>query len=250
MPTISGDALDPAINADPPSTAPDLLSADGSGTPTGNSMLEEMADAARANINGWADNVYVRTIESDSTDTFVIYSNRGEPTPTPFHMVHALDTDGSLFVGTSDVGLISGVAEFPSAVNQVDVPFMDDDVFMGMFHGAPGTYTCVSMCTLSTNVNGELVAVGGEWRFAPDDGEDLVSVPDSDYIHFGYWMNEPEENGQSVIEVAAIAGGTAESAIGTVQGLEGLATYSGPATGLYVVRTYTLDGEVENRTGG
>lgn len=250
MPTISGDALDPAINADPASTAPDLLSADGSGTPADNTMLEEMADAARANIPGWADNAYVRTIESDSTDTFVIYSNKGEPTPTAFHMVHALDNDGSLIVSTSDVGLISGVAEFPSAVNQVDVPFMDDDVFMGMFDGAPGTYTCVSMCTLSTGMDAELSALGGEWSFAPDDDEFLVPVPDSDYVHFGYWMNESEENDQSAIEVAAIAGGTAESAIGTVQDLEGLAIYRGPATGLYVIRTYTLDGEVDSRTGG
>ena len=53
-------ALDVAINADPASTAPDLLNADGSGTPVDNSMLEEMADAVRARIDGWDDNVYVR----------------------------------------------------------------------------------------------------------------------------------------------------------------------------------------------
>ena len=251
MPTISGDALDPAINADPASTAPDLLSADGSGTPADNTMLEEVADAARANIPGWADNAYVRTIESDaSTDTFVMYSNPDGDTPTPFHMVHMLDTDDSLIVGTTNEGLVSGVYEFPPGVNPVNVTFLDGGQFTGMFDGAPGTYTCVSMCTLSTGMDAELSALGGEWSFAPDDDEFLVPVPDSDYVHFGYWMNESEENDQSAIEVAAIAGGTAESAIVTVQGLEGLATYSGPATGLYVTRTYSLDGQVESRTGG
>ena len=77
MPVASGEALDAAITADPPSTAPDLLNADGSGTPADSAMLEETADAARATIDGWADTVYERTNESDSTDTFVIYSNKG-----------------------------------------------------------------------------------------------------------------------------------------------------------------------------
>ena len=157
-------ALDVAINADPASTAPDLLNADGSGTPVDNSMLEEMADAVRARIDGWDDNVYVRMNEADSTDTFVLYSNKDEPTPTPFHMVHPLDNNDSLIVNSDNVEMVSGVAEFPSAVNQVGVPFMDGAEFTGMFNGAPGTYTCVSTCSLSTSMNGALVEVGGEWR--------------------------------------------------------------------------------------
>ena len=50
--------------------------------------------------------------------------------------------------------------------------------------------------------------------------------------------------------VAPIAGGTVESAIGIVQMLEGRATYTGAATGLYVIKTFTLDGEVQNPKGG
>ena len=250
MPVVSGEALDDAITADPPSTAPDLLNADGSGTPADSSMLEEAADTARAEIAGWKSIVYERTTASDSTDTFVVYDNKGAPTPTAFHMVHALDGNGALVLDTSNVDLVSGVAEFPSAVNQVDVPFTDGAMFTGMFDGAPGTYTCVSTCTLSTDSNAELVAVGGQWSFTPDDDEFLVSVPDSDYIHFGYWMNEAEENDQPVIMVAPIVGGTDESPIGTVQSLEGQASYSGAATGLYVIRTFTLDGEVQSRAGG
>ena len=99
----------------------------------------------------------------------MLYNNKEEPTPTAFHMVHALDSNGALVLDTSNVGFVSGVAEFPSAVNQVNVPFTDDATFAGRFDGAPGTYTCVSMCTLSTNVNGALVAVGGQWQFAPDE---------------------------------------------------------------------------------
>ena len=243
-------ARDVAINADPASTAPDLLNADGSGTPVDNSMLEEMADAVRTRIDGWDDNVYVRMNEADSTDTFVLYSNKDEPTPTPFHMVHPLDNNDSLIVNSGNVEMVSGVAEFPSAVNQMDVPFMADAEFAGRFHGAPGTYTCVSMCFLSTDVNGALVEVSGEWRFAPDDNEFLVPVDDSDYVHFGYWMHESEANGDPIIMVGAIAGGTAESPINTVQELEGRATYEGYATGVYVKRRVTPDGDVDNRRGG
>ena len=243
-------ALDVAINADPASTAPDLLNADGSGTPVDNSMLEETADAVRARIDGWDDNVYVRMNEADSTDTFVLYSNKDEPTPTPFHMVHPLDNNDSLIVNSDNVEMVSGVAEFPSAVNQVGVPFMADAEFTGMFNGAPGTYTCVSMCSLSTNMNGALVEVGGEWRFAPDDNEFLVPVEDSDYVHFGHWMHESEANGDPIIMVGAIAGGTAESPINPVQTLEGRATYEGFATGVYVKRRVTPDGEVDSRRGG
>ena len=239
-----------AIAAEPPSAAQNLLSADGSGTPADNTMLEEAADPDRATIDGWDRNVYERTTASDSTDTFVIYSNKDDPTPTAFHMVHPLDSDGALVFDNSNLGLVSGVAEFPSAVNQVGVPFMDGAEFTGMFDGAPGIYTCVSMCKLSTNLDADLVAVVGDWQFAPDDDEFLVPVPDSDYVHFGYWLNESEVGGEPAYMVDAIAGGTVESAIGTVQDLEGRATYTGAATGLYVIKTFTLDGEVQNRTGG
>ena len=79
---------------------------------------------------------------------------------------------------------------------------MDGAEFTGMFDGAPGTYTCVSMCELSTNLDAELVDVGGDWQFAPDDDEFLVPVDDSDFVHFGYWQNETEVAGDSTYMVA------------------------------------------------
>ena len=260
-------ALDAAITAVPAASAPeDLLNADGSGTPADDSMLMAMADAARAAIAGWDDAVYARTNEGSliegtpaSTDTFVIYSNKEEPTPTPFALVHMFDNDAdgdsmndSLILNIDNLGFVSGVAEFPSAVNQKNVPFDDNATFRGNFDGAPGTYTCVSTCTLSTDTDANLDAVGGTWHFTPDDDESLVPVADADYMHFGYWMNESEDGntGEPVLEVAAIADGTEESAIGTVQSLEGRATYSGAATGLYVKRALSMDGEVDSRAGG
>ena len=226
--------------------------AERAGTPADNTMLEEMADAARTKIDGWADTVYERTTASDSTDTFVIYSNKEAPKDTPFSDVYPFDHDAdndaandSLIVGMNDVGTITSVTSFPNAGTRTEVQYPDGEELAGTFAEVQGTYTCVSGCSLSGESDGSFDAIGGDWYES-----DPVPVPDSDYVHFGYWMNESGEDDQPVIMAAAIAGGTAESAIGTVQDLEGRATYTGAATGLYVIRTYTLDGDIDSRTGG
>ncbi len=246
-----------AIAAEPPSAAQNLLSADGSGTPADNTMLEEAADPDRATIDGWDRNVYERTTASDSTDTFVIYSNKDDPTPTAFSDVYPFDHDAdsdaandSLIVDMNNVGSITGVTGFPNAGTRVEVQYSDDDALAGTFAEVSGTYTCVSGCSLSGESDGSFDAIGGTWHFTPDDENDPVDVPDSDYVHFGYWLNESEVGGEPAYMVDAIAGGTVESAIGTVQDLEGRATYTGAATGLYVIKTFTLDGEVQNPMGG
>ena len=250
-------ALDVAINADPASTAPDLLNADGSGTPADNTMLEEMADATRATIRHWDDTVYVRTIDEDTTHTFVIYNNKEAAKDTPFSDVYPFDYDAdndaendSLIVDMDNVGTITSVDNFPITGTRTEVQYSDGEVLAGMFSEAPGTYTCVSACNLAADSIGSFSAIGGNWHFTPDNESYLVPVPDSDYVHFGYWMNESEENGAPVIMVAAIAGGTVESPIGTVQALEGKATYEGSATGVYVKRRVSPDNEVHRRTGG
>ena len=257
MPVVSGEALDAAITAAPPSTAPDVLNADGSGTPADNAMLEEMADAARAEIDGWDDAVYERTVGSDSTDTFVIYSNKELPKDTPFSDVYPFDYDtdddavnDSLTVDMNNVGTITSVASFPSAGTRTQVDYSNGEVLTGTFADVAGTYTCVSGCSLTGESDGSFVAIGGDWYFTPGNETDPVPVPDSDYVHFGYWLNETEVGGESAYMIAAVVGGTSESAIGIVQNLEGRASYSGAATGMYVTRTYTLDGEIDSRTGG
>lgn len=261
---LRAEKLDMAILADPASMVPDLLAADGSGAPTDESMLVSVANAARATIAGWDDAVYMRLNEEsliagtpESIDSVVIYSNQEEPTPTPFAAVHELDNDAdgdstndSVTVVTANVGLVGNVPGFPSAVNQKLVAFADDSTHAGTFARAPGIYTCVMSCTLSTDENGDLDAVGGDWYFTPTDDEYLIPVPDADYVHFGYWMNEADVSGQPAFMVAPVADGTHESPIATVQSLEGRATYDGAATGLYVRRVLTPQGDVDSRSTG
>ncbi len=261
---LRAEKLDDAIIADPATAFPALLETDGSGAPTDDSMLVSVANAARAAIAGWDDAVYQRLNEEsliagtpESIDSVVLYSNKEEPTPTPFAAVHPLDNDAdgdstndSVALVTTNVGLVGNVPGFPSAVNQTAVPFADDSTHAGTFAGAPGTYTCVMNCTLSTDENGDLDAVAGTWYFTPTDEEYLIPVPDADYIHFGYWMNEADVSGQPAFMVAPVAGGTEASAIATVRSLEGSATYDGAATGLFVRRVLTPEGDVGSRSTG
>ncbi len=174
MPVFGGEALDTAIAADPPPTPPNLLNADGSGMPAEDSMLEEMADAARANIDGWADTVYERTNESDATDTFLIYGNQEAPKDTPFSDVYPFDNDAdtdmvndSLTVGTNDVERITSVTDFPSAGTQTTVQYSNDEALAGTFADVAGTYTCVSGCSLTGESDGSFVAIGVSIRRGP-----------------------------------------------------------------------------------
>ena len=208
-------ALDVAINADPASTAPDLLNADGSGTPVDNSMLEEMADAVR-DPDRWLGRQCVRANERGGFDRYVcpLQQQRRANAHAVSHgpsARHQRLADRQL--RQCGDGKRCGRVPIGGQSGGCAVHDPNDIEFTGMFNGAPGTYTCVSMCSLSTNMNGALVEVGGEWRFAPDDNEFLVPVEDSDYVHFGHWMHESEENGDPIIMVGAIAGGTAESPI-------------------------------------
>ncbi len=261
---LRAEKLDDAIIAGSATTFPDVLKADGSGAPTDESMFVSVANAARAAIAGWDDTVYQRLNEEsliagtpESIDSVVLYSNKEEPTPTPLAAVHALDynadsdsTNDSVALMTANVGLVGNVPGFPSAINQKLVAFTDASTYRGTFAEAPGTYTCVMNCTLSTDENGDLDAVAGTWYFTPDDEEYLIPVPDADYVHFGYWMNEADVSGQPAFMVAPVVGGTDESAIATVQSLEGSATYDGAATGLFVRRVLTPTGDIASRSTG
>ena len=179
MPVASGEALDTAITADPPSTAPNLLNADGSGTPAEDAMLEETADAARAKIDGWADTVYERTNESDSTDTFVVYNNIEAPKDTPFSDVYPFDNDAdsdmvndSLIVDTNNVERITSVAELP------ECGYTDERCSTRMTKLSPARlptwqgHTRAFPGAVSTGESdGSFVAIGGNWYFTPDNDD-------------------------------------------------------------------------------
>ena len=232
------------------------------GEPGAMSPLEASDAVDAAAISGWNASVTQRMTEEmgaikASTDTVIIYNDQDSRTRPMFADRHPLnvntDTDDTDFealrIDTANVGMVSGVEDFPSAVNQGEVPFDADTTYRGMFDGAPGTYACVTTCSLSTNVDGKLSAVGGTWRFTPDEG---ATVDPNDYLRFGFWLNEStDDEGGPAYTVDAIYGGSADPASANdIRAVEGTASYSGSATGIYMRKTFAENGDPIPQEGG
>ena len=122
-------------------------------------------------------------------------------------------------------------------------PEETDHTIKGMFHGVSGTYGCSDMdCELLFNDAGELTKLGGTWTFTPGKPATYVIgvIPDAAYLDFGYWVIETPGNDGPVYEVGTFAMGKGGVAVnpGT---MAGKATYTGPATGLYVRKSIDSD---------
>jgi len=114
-----------------------------------------------------------------------------------------------------------------------------DGVTFGLGTPIPGTLTCESGTCVVTNRGGELSAPG-EWTFEADNQDGQVTPPDSDYLVFGYWLQTPQAapTARPVVLEAFYAGSDPFEADNVV-GLDGPATYTGPAVGRYAYRAST-----------
>ena len=77
----------------------------------------------------------------------------------------------------------------------------------------------------------------GTWTFKPDAGE-KVSIPDSDFLEYGFWLAKTVEDGETTYtDVSVFAApqgyGDWENTTG-VDTIDGTATYAGDAAGVYV----------------
>ena len=139
--------------------------------------------------------------------------------------------------------------------------------FPGMFDGVPGQYECTGAddCTVTVDAKGEFTAITGVWTFIPayfgEDGESLegdtndqvatkeddlsvpsVAVPDTDYLHFGWWT-QVEKDGD--VAFRTFSGGLEPISTNNTD-LEGSATYKGPAAGRYAVKTFNSNSTLES----
>ena len=110
--------------------------------------------------------------------------------------------------------------------------------FEGTFQSVPGTYTCTGMCTpdpMGPDDMGMLSMLTGTWTFTATDTDAMIAGvnTDDDYLDFGYWIQTEtaEDDGAETYMVSAFARGS--DPYGTVAGVEGSATYTGGAAGLY-----------------
>ncbi len=185
------------------------------------------------------------------------------------------DTDGVLTLSTDQTGnhgLFSISFGLDARGQTLDITHDDLDTpttetstsYKGTFTGVPGTFTCTTTCSVSSDqMDGNLITLTGEWTFKPDGlldniGGDLTGdalaaalmrvmvpgvVPDPDFMILGYWMRmSTAADGEVTHSMLPIHDGLRD--FGDVPNtVLGTATYSGPATGLYMKKSLTPDGQ-------
>ena len=239
------------------------------------------SDASPAAIDDWAGAIYTRTTNEDDEDTadmdetvtemVVSYTNVEDPTDEAYtdyfssalagsrDGVESLDgTDASVlnidetevaanhmrFVG--DFGITGAHQTIPAPVD--DPVTTGDDMdeamvsVMGSFYGIPGEFKCASQCTRSSDKDGNLSGLGGDWTFTATvaDDEELADimvagvVDDTDYLDFGYWIVTSQGEDGPMYTVGIFQDGMQEHS----GGVDGKAEYAGPATGVYMTKTF------------
>ena len=130
----------------------------------------------------------------------------------------------------------------------------------GTLQGASGTFRCAgtsenagsgNSCTVDLSGSNNYVFASGdnvEWQFIPTSATSKVSVPDGEYMWFGWWKREPIEttpNAQgAVYDYEANYGGTNQ--VTSFAGATGPATYEGTAIGFYGV--YDIEAAENDRS--
>ena len=117
-----------------------------------------------------------------------------------------------------------------------------DDPRTGTYYGIAGTYLCPSAaCTVTRTAAGG-IDVAGTLTFTPTGKPADIfvasSIPDADYVHFGYWMASAKQRDGSykhVIDTFAGAS-TGYNPLTNASNAEKSATYTGAAGGYYVHR--------------
>jgi hypothetical protein len=128
---------------------------------------------------------------------------------------------------------------------------MDEaDEVAGTYNGASGTYRCngTGACTVSINAMGMISDISQGWVFVPDMGA-MSSQPDYEYLHYGFWLEQTEDSDGVITydEVTTFYGSSedlADSEGGNtgLDSVNGSASYSGDAVGVYVRDVHTEGG--------
>ncbi len=162
----------------------------------------------------------------------------------------AADLGGSAIVPTNKGG--------SQTLSQFDDATITDNTkrptYRGTLNGAAGTFRCYTdTCTIgkTDDTRGTLSITGsGVLRFTPDAGA-KVSVPDSDYLYYGFWLDTKTKDGD-VTEYEAVQtfAGSSLATSANLSAVTGTATYEGDAAGVYVHETNNDDGTLHTATSG
>lgn len=224
-----------------------VMSGSVSGTPVAD--LETVAaPGGSATADGWKKGLYTAPDDDGALqDTIALYTNIEAPGTRPFSgeggkysTGNGLDADGNLpIVAATDATLIVS-ADFPDGpgIETHDADTEGMAQVTGSFDGAPGTYVCTpadgNACQSSIKDGGgiDLTVGAAGWKFVPATGA-TVPTPDSEYQYFGWWLRNT--NGSYAVGAFHRGVGGAADELAALPALQGTATYSGPAAGLFAI---------------
>lgn len=123
-----------------------------------------------------------------------------------------------------------------------DTTDKDTARFAGVFAGASGHFVCVATtpgqagaCNVNHDGDTGYTLGGGAWTFQTSRTA-KVTVPDTNYMHFGWWRQKG--TGTLSYKTVNLSHGSS-GPISAVSGVSGIAKYVGPAIGHYaVVQSY------------
>ena len=210
---------------------------------------------SESTAGGWTGGTYTAADEVAGTaDEVVLYTDIEPPGTQPFSgdmgkygPADGIDSDGNLAIEAATDATLVASSEFPTGPGIRTHMAGSDGVVevAGTFDGIDGTYLCIpvqgSDCTSSVKDGGGIALAGG-WKFVPMEGA-MVPKPDTEYRYFGWWLRN---TGESYVFGAFHAGegGDAQD-FANVATLQGTATYSGPAVGMFVI-----DPQIGDATAG
>ena len=124
----------------------------------------------------------------------------------------------------------------------------------GTYNGAMGTYRCAgtTQCTVTLDDEDMITAMTDGWVFIPDEGA-TSDQPDYDFLHYGFWLKKTkdEDGAVSYDEVETFAGSEIDASEPSgLDSIQGGATYSGGATGVYVHSVINTEGTRDSATSG
>ena len=229
--------------------------ADGTLTVDVNGKVEDvyMGGEGTAGSDAWNSVIMTKTDALGTEDTLVIYTDIAEPEDVLLTTRYGESVLADVLADSLNVEKAQSDG-FPSdpgtTYDYTGVAGERAKTVVGTFDGVPGQFTCSGdvACTVENNAMGALVAVG-TWRFTPGAPFTAkVKVPDTNYVYFGWWLKKPAVN---TVEHAldVFAGGTMNHLAEVTTEIVGNATYSGPAAGKYVTKSFTGGAHLDSAVG-
>ena len=200
-----------------------------------NTLTVSEVPARDVGVDGWMGSRVMKTVAADANpQAGIIYTNLAAPTPTKLVETSSISVDPD---NPATITEPSDAAFYP-AMGEL----------MGTYRGVAGTFTCAtSFCTITRDMDGAITAVSPNWGFESTDPVDSLAMQATDYLFFGAWLETTPDDDANVFK--AFSGGD-DPYNGTPARLEGSATYSGPAAGLYATKELELKDGVNSVVEG